>query len=667
MTKKSTLTEAAPSTAELVDAALARGAEGMNSLPPELHAAFDLIVSAFAHYEAGRDEEARTALQGIGLSSPFLEWKMLLRGLIAYQSNDDVRALENWQRLDPKRLPYRLSITLRANIDPAFLAAQTVKTQSLLKAKLQEHHGGKLASLLQELRPLLAKENLAPAFRKAEPIGARLRTEHPQLLPRLAQCFFWAIVEHGQPEDVDRYLRVFGAPADDPKLHRLHAIALEARGMWSEAHKAWQNFLTFIEKNSMHWPGETSARVQALIWSRMAENAHPRMQRPNRSGNPFFDLFAMPGKPLKPSAEQCYENAIRLAPDRLESYRKLLGLHLDEDRLPKAKKVAQEIIKRFPDHEETLEVLGDLHMETNAYKQAEECFAKALSINPLDRTLRGKLARAKQNLGLKYVLEGKLDKARAQFEQALAMWEGGGTSLLCLWAAAELKAGKPERADELIAKALAAPDRRLACRFMLVGASVRAQLPPKEKKRIAAELKAALAEAPTPAEILVLLENAALQRQVHEDTFHGQKSQEKTIIKFTDAIDLEAFSEQQLERLCRNLQMLNARKSLLRCLNHARRKHPRSPAFRLAFVDYYLLEDNDPKTHLAREHLDQARRLVEQLPRGEQQQQYLERMKRQEEVIAELNAQRPTMFDFLGDILDPDAFDEDDEDIFGDE
>src|SRR5262249_48071548 len=71
-----------------VDAVVALGAAGKNSLPAPLHAPFDLILQAFTHYEAGRDEQARAALQGVGLQSPFIEWKVLLRGLLAYIAKD---------------------------------------------------------------------------------------------------------------------------------------------------------------------------------------------------------------------------------------------------------------------------------------------------------------------------------------------------------------------------------------------------------------------------------------------------------------------------------------------------------------------------------------------------------------------------------------------------
>ena len=152
---------------QAVDAALTHGAAGKTQLPAELQGPFELIVQAFAHAEAGRDEEARAALQGIGLQSPFLEWKVLMRGLLAYYGNDDARALENWQRLDPNRMPYRISAPLRASIDPAFMKAQPAATQKALQAKLQQQ-SGTFAPILRDLGKMLAKDDLAPAFRKAE-------------------------------------------------------------------------------------------------------------------------------------------------------------------------------------------------------------------------------------------------------------------------------------------------------------------------------------------------------------------------------------------------------------------------------------------------------------------------------------------------------------------
>ncbi|MCZ2343133.1 MAG: hypothetical protein LC104_15275, partial [Bacteroidales bacterium] len=87
-------------------------------LPTELHAGFDTIIAAFTAYEAGQDEKCREILDGIGVRSPFLDWKLLIRGLIAYTAQEDARAIENWSRLQPLRLTARLAMPIRSQIDP---------------------------------------------------------------------------------------------------------------------------------------------------------------------------------------------------------------------------------------------------------------------------------------------------------------------------------------------------------------------------------------------------------------------------------------------------------------------------------------------------------------------------------------------------------------------
>jgi len=635
----------------VADAAICKGPAGKSDLPSDLHAGFDAVLQAFSHYEAGRDDEARNAMQAIGLQSPFLEWKVLLRGLMAYQAGDDARALENWTRLDSHRRPFILCVAHRASIDPAFMQAQPGPTQLMLRTSLAKHQAGDVTAVLRELQPLLSNENLAPAFRKIEGILPTLKAAWPDMIRRLASCYFWAIVNHGQPEDIPRYQRVFGIPADDPHMYRLEALALEAHGMWPESHQLWQQFIAHVAKSPETWPGETGKRVQALVWSRMAENADSGGKH-HPSENPFFDMFARGGPPLKPDAAACYEKAIALAPDRIEAYTALFDHYRAESNWAKAKKVGAELLSRFPDHADTLTGLGDLHMLTKAFAKAQEFFEKAIHANPLDENLRLRLAQTSFELGQKYTIDGKPDKARPQFEKSLSLVERGHLCIRCMWAAAEMRAKNTARADELITEAGKDADTRLAVRYALVSASVRVKLPTKEKKRFADELKSAFQQSPTPAEILELLATAAHQRIIFEDAFHGQKTQEKTILKFLDGIDLAAFDEKQMERLATGLQIMQARKPLLRCLNFARSRHLKNPYFRLVFVEYYLQDPSGPKTHLAREHLEQARTLVNAMPRGEQQLELLERMQAQDKLINEFNAMRPRFLDIMGQLED---------------
>jgi tetratricopeptide (TPR) repeat protein len=624
----------------LADAALRQGPSGKGLLPAEHHAGFDAALQAFAHSEAGRDDDARAALQAIGLTSPFLEWKLLVRGLLAYYAGDDARALDNWQRLDPQRVPARLAAPLRYSIDPGYARAQPAETQLALQqqaARLSSGPTGPAARLSEVRKALANTKSLATAFRLAEALLPELRRDRPELVPRLARCFFWAIIGHGQPEDVDRYYRAFPTLATVAESARLEALALEHRQMWPEAHAAWQTFARTLADGTPEWSGETGTRAQAIVWAHMGQNAIAEEREADKEMPYLFSLYYDQPEPLEPGPEECFKRSIELAPDRLEGYLALFHYHRTRGQTAKARKVGQQLLKRFPDHAETSEALGDLYLETQEPKKAREAYEKALAANPLERRLRGKLARARQNLGLELAVAKKYDAARAEYEAALALAEGGASvPLLCQWAVLEMKAGNPERAAELIARAEATPGQRLAVRYALVSESVRAQLPPAERKRIAADLKAALAVPPAPAEVLALLAAAADQRLRQLDSFRGQKTHERTFARFLDQIPIDEFGEAELEKLIGYLQAIDVRGPWKRCLQRAEVQFPDNPMFVLSWVDYYLTA-SDPtyEAFRMRGHLDAARRLVQNLPR-EAQERYLQAIRLREKKVEEL-------------------------------
>src|SRR5581483_6326858 len=306
-------------------------------LPPPLHEGFDAVVRAFHESEAGRDEAAREALQRIGLQSPFLEWKLLVRGLIAYYQQDDVRALDNWQRLDKDRLPARLAAPVRFQIDRAFRDACTPEMTATLQRATVQLQGTSASQPLRAIQAALANSHsLDEALRLAPNAIAMLQQQAPKLVARLASCYYWAIVQHGIPPQVGRYQRLFGATPDDPQLNRMHALQFERLGDLKEAHEYWRHFDEDVCRNPHVWTGgagggadATVNRVRALIWARMGNNAAtiPELDKLPIQLPPF--LANHPGRPrlLSPGPEACFRRSLELAPDRLESYMDLLEYH----------------------------------------------------------------------------------------------------------------------------------------------------------------------------------------------------------------------------------------------------------------------------------------------------------------------------------------------------
>lgn len=167
-------------------------------LPPELHVGFDAVLLAFRKHEAGDEAGARAALEPVGLRSPFLEWKVLLRGLMAYAAADDARAAENFARLDPSRLPARLTAPLRFVVDPAFKQAQPADAASGLATRLRKLTPSAAVEHLRAIARELGRDKpLAPAFKAAEAVVPLLKSFAPDLVPRLANCLYHAVVNQG--------------------------------------------------------------------------------------------------------------------------------------------------------------------------------------------------------------------------------------------------------------------------------------------------------------------------------------------------------------------------------------------------------------------------------------------------------------------------------------
>ena len=660
------LTAAAPDAAGRVmgpaaDAALQHEAAGRASLPENLHADFDRVVLAFQQTEAGRDEETRAALQGIGLRSPFLEWKVLLRGLQAYYANDDARALENWQRLAADRLPARLAAPFRCRIDPAFRAAQPPEVQAALQRQLDRADGASVLTQLRQVRAALAhRDSLAAAFRQAEALLPALRREAPQAVDRLASCFYWAAVDTG-PDDVLRYKRVFGRPAADPSFFRLEALAQERAGNPEEAHDNWEKYEKEIAADPKAWPSGEAGRVRALVLLRMGRNAAALPDDAEMAKLPAY-MRNHPDRPpqLNPSAEQCLRRALELAPDLLEAYEALVQLLRRKRQTAKAEKAARKLLEHFPEHLPTLEALSGLLAEKEKYGEALELLQRAWKANPLNRELRSKVTTAHLLAARGHALEDRFGDARGEYQAALNLTDAEGAyGILGRWAACEFRAGQTERAEELLQQAKAKAPSALAVAYLMVVESVRLKLHRTIKARFDKDFKAGLEEPATPAAAAALadLTRALVMSGV---TYHGQKTHAKRVLAYVEKAADGDFSEAQMEAVCSALVDLKSVRAARRYLERAQRKFRANPMFPYLEALTYMTSDlENVRAYQAKPLLEAARKKAEALPPDARRDKLLRDI---QDRLNALEALNPFGMGFMGDMFGFDWDDEDDSD-----
>lgn len=643
---------------QAADTAVTQGPAGRNALPPDLQGQFDLVLQAFAQAEAGADEAARTTLQGLGLQSPFLEWKLFLRGLLAYYQRDDVRAIENWQRLDPARPPARLAAPLRFRIDPAFRQAQPPETQAQLQKKADQLQSPGLVQMLRTIQAALANPNQLPqAFRHADQVLASLRQQAPHLAPRLATCYYWAVIHHGEPEDVRRYQRVFGAPADDPRLARLRALMGEHIGDLEMAHRAWQEFEQSIADNPAAWPGDLAARARALVWEHMGHNAES--VPPEEALDllpPFLRDSPLRPRPLKPSAEECYKRSLELTPEQLEAHEALFRHYLNQEADRKATAAAKALLKHFPEHVPTLQAYGDLCLRHDRHAEAIELFQRALRANPLDRSLRTKLGTAHLFQARKQAEAGRFDEARAGYQAALALSEHQkNSSIYCKMAACEFKAGDTARAEELLQKALAEDDNYLSVMFSMLIEVIRLKLPRTLKNRFDSEIKRGLEEPPTAARAEALL-NTVSSHALAGITYFGQKTHEKKVFAYLDQARTVPFTEEQLKSVCQSLGCLKSLRRLLTFAQMGQQRFPNNPWFYFLEAEGYISQGPYRcPVDRAWQLLDRARQLAEKMPRDTEQQELLRVIQERQNLLGPIHQGRlpfGTLLDQFVDLFD---------------
>jgi tetratricopeptide (TPR) repeat protein len=541
----------------IVDRAMREGPAGRDLLPVDLRPAFDLVRKAFSEYERGQDDAARETLNAIGISSPFLEWKLLLRGLMAWTANDTPRALENWSRLSADRLPSRIAAPFQFTADKSFAHRLPSDRFNQVARQADALAGSSLGESLRRLRKQLANEDTIPqALETARAVVPELKRVAPDLVPRLANTVYWTLVGGGQPEDMPRYSRIFGPPADDPQFYRLQALVMEAMRRLDRAHGMWAKYEEWIAKTPARWPGPLAARARALVLERMGRLARDWLQDKGDDLDEldFFAFFnqnlrSQPNKrqPLRPSAEECFQKAAALAPDWKAPAMELLKEY--SSRPDTAISAVGELLERFPDDVSILEAAADLYEKLGDLAKAHECLKRALAANPLDRELRGQAAALALHEARGKAEAGEFDAARAALREAADL---GSTSLApavhALSAAIECRAGNEAASAKHQESLMATPDARVAGPYRLMVEMSRLKMKKKELTAFQTAFTEGLAGNASAGEIAALLDALAQYRK-EPQAYRGLKSHEKKIVDRIAEIGASDMPEEDLVRL----------------------------------------------------------------------------------------------------------------------
>ncbi len=547
-------------------------------LSPELVAEIAAYREAFAAHEAGNADGAREKLQAIGLASPLMEWKLMLRGLIAYAAQEDGKAAENWSRLRPDRTPAQLVAPLRAFVDPAAPRELPAANQTRMNRQTEALFG-MLMGNLATIQSLVGHErSREPLFRAAKEVVGELRVLSKRALNTLASVVYWSIYAHGQPNELANYEQVFGKPDHDPKFHRMRGLVGERLRDLTMAHEAWSEYERWVLRNPQFFPIPHLNRIRGTLQLKIGRLALDMRAGPGPA-DALFDIFMRGGPPrprVLPSPEPALRSAMELMPTDPEPARDLFDFLLETDRVADQKKLAAQLEERFGGDFETLRRLEVYYLGSGDPERALACLRKTVALNPLDKTLRLRdsmttlvLARVKAGEGDFAAARQRLGEIRDTPADKAATFVLGIAALRGAMAAKE----KDKAAWEMAKTDLMSEANRAPGVFLLLAEATRVKLPKKELDGLLAALKAALA-GPAPVAEMGQFSRALAQFQFEPTPYRGLKAHEKLIGAAVISAAAQASSEPDLQALAVMLYTVKQYKSLKDLARRARGLFP---------------------------------------------------------------------------------------------
>lgn len=383
--------------AQMADQAIQQGANGKKSIPVEWHPAFDAVLNAFKNYQKGQDAEVRACLEMIGLSSPYLEWKLLLRGLLAWIAKDDAKAIENWRRLNPKRLPYQIAKLHWVQIDPS-LDSQNGSYQMTKKFAELDPNTKTIIQELEEFQRLNSFEQFHKWLKRIPKWFPNLRKKNPNLAERIAQAAYWHCVNTTESTTIELLKNSFPAFPNDPNLYRLTALATSRIQVLEVCFENWKRYATWFADNPLNFPVLHHQRILAMIFLRMskiAQKYQTGLAKPNPLlVNDFEKHFQIKYSPAGkfhyletiPSYMECLEQAYHFAPDWADTGLNLLKQYQSTHN-PKILPLADSLLEKFPQNLEVLSTLIDVYRNAKQYQKAIKALDLAIAIQSLHERL----------------------------------------------------------------------------------------------------------------------------------------------------------------------------------------------------------------------------------------------------------------------------------------
>ncbi len=399
----------------------------------ELNAQADIIRAALDDVERGEDTAAVERLAGIPRKSPFAEWRLFVRGLVAHYADDAERVDANWSRLDPQRPASRIANQLQVFSGRRKAAAECPGDMAMGQRRLEYAvSGSPMVERLERIRDCFQSGRIDQACKEFRTVRQRFGQSHKRLLERLSDVMWKRLVAQRDERGLRQLTRAVSGPPLDPHWHRARAL------LWYQTDSTdliqiedlWTDYVRDLQQCEALSADERRIAV-SLVHTRLAELLAEAASQHDSPEEPGFDFWDEDDEDeltqekcvelMRQQAETYLRSALQEYPQLLKAHCDLVKLYQDDDQPKKAVQAARRLVEHFPEHFDTLLWLANYFIEADQPADAEPYVNRASGLRPRDPAVQTLLWHQRLGMLRQLTRKRKFDLAQTQLEEAFAV------------------------------------------------------------------------------------------------------------------------------------------------------------------------------------------------------------------------------------------------------
>lgn len=422
-----------------------------SSCPTVIRQDTKAVREALEAVENGDDEAAKSKLSSIGRTSPLADWKLFVRGLIAFYSEQWELMEANWSRLNESRPAHHIAqaLTVVSGRQSQRNVAESVREAS--RRIWHELGDSPLVGLLQDLSNQVLEGDWDAALATYRRLANRFKNSEPGVIHDVTDVLWRKLVGNDLFDEFEQFGRHAPPLRLDPRLHRARALLAEAEHDLHGVEKAWLAYIDDLRSSDFVADADRQTAV-ALVFQRIADVFSDAVN--SIRAFPYVDEETT--REATEKAEEYYRLCLEHDPKLREAYFGLADLIEDSSDEPgRAAEVYQQLVDRFPDdHSVLLAAASHFHLHNNA-PRASDLANRAIQLRPRDRTAQQMAWMTNLELAMGTIRDRKFGLAQ-QYLDSLSALANQPEKLCCLEAtraALEFKRGDCAAAERHVASA----------------------------------------------------------------------------------------------------------------------------------------------------------------------------------------------------------------------